>query len=258
MTVTTLIENTAINDNFCSEHGLSLYIEAKGLRILFDMGQTELFAENAEKLGIDLENVDIAVISHGHYDHGGGLKKFLEINKKAPVYISRFAFEPHYNGSEKYIGLDTSLKENERLIFTNDRFVISDGLTLFSCNGEKKKYDLGSFGLTEKTADGFIPDNFRHEQYLLIEEDGNKILISGCSHKGIMDISEWFRPNVLIGGFHFSKLPTDENLERYADILNGYETDFYTCHCTGTDQYEFMKKRMDRLFYLSTGQTVEI
>ncbi|MBQ2720991.1 MAG: MBL fold metallo-hydrolase, partial [Clostridia bacterium] len=105
MTVTTLVENTAINDNFCSEHGLSLYIEVKGLRILFDMGQTELFAENAEKLGIDLENVDIAVISHGHYDHGGGLKKFLEINKKAPVYISRFAFEPHYNGSEKYIGL---------------------------------------------------------------------------------------------------------------------------------------------------------
>ena len=258
MTVTTLIENTAINDNFCSEHGLSLYIEAKGLRILFDMGQTELFAENAEKLGIDLENVDIAVISHGHYDHGGGLKKFLEINKKAPVYISRFAFEPHYNGSEKYIGLDTSLKENERLIFTDDRFVISDGLTLFSCNDKKKKHDLGSFGLTEKTDDGFIPDDFRHEQYLLIEEDGKKILISGCSHKGIMDISEWFQPNVLIGGFHFSKLPTDEKLERYADFLNGYETDFYTCHCTGTDQYEFMKKRMDRLFYLSTGQTVEI
>ena len=82
MRITCLAENTACN-GFEAEHGLSLYIETNGNRILFDMGQTDLFSGNAEKLGIDLNTVDFAVISHGHYDHGGGLRKFLEINQKS-------------------------------------------------------------------------------------------------------------------------------------------------------------------------------
>lgn len=110
MKITCLIENTTHFDTVECEHGLSLFIEYNGLKILFDMGQTELFYENAQKLGISLSDVDFAVLSHGHCDHGGGLKKFLEINKAAPVYLSRYAFEPHYNGTEKYIGLDVSLR----------------------------------------------------------------------------------------------------------------------------------------------------
>lgn len=256
MTVTCLIENTKINDSFYAEHGLSFYIKTKEHNILFDMGQSDLFAQNAQTLGIDLADVDIAILSHGHYDHGGGLAKFLELNKKAPVYISRHAFEPHYNGTEKYIGLDISLKDNNRLKYTDGIFKIDNGLTLFSHNETEKRYDLGSFGLTEKQNDEFVPDSFRHEHYLLIEEAGKKVVFSGCSHKGILDIAEWFDPDVLIGGFHFSKLPLDEKLSEYADILSKHDTDFYTCHCTGTDQFEFMKKRMNRLFYISSGQTV--
>ena len=125
MRITALAENTSVSDNFGAEHGLSLYIETDKHNILFDMGQTALFSENAEKLGIDLSMVDIAVLSHGHYDHGGGLKKFLSINDKAPVYINRYAFEPHYNGKEKYIGLDISLQDNERIIFTDDFYEIA-------------------------------------------------------------------------------------------------------------------------------------
>ncbi len=258
MKITALTENVTENPHLSAEHGLSLYIETENTKILFDMGQTELFSENAQKLGVDLAAVDIAVISHGHYDHGGGLKKFLEINSVAPVYISQYAFEPHYNGTEKYIGLDLSLQENGRLIFTGDKHSIKDNLTLFSCNQNLRQYDLGSFGLNMLADGEFVPDDFRHEQYLLIEENGKRVLISGCSHKGIMDIVSWFEPDVLVGGFHFSKLPLDERLMEFANVLNGYKTRYYTCHCTGIEQYQFMKKYMDRLYYLSCGTTIEI
>lgn len=258
MRITSLAENTSADENIGYEHGLSLYIETDNHNILFDMGQTELFSENAEKLGIDLTKADIAVLSHGHYDHGGGLKKFLSINDKAPVYINRYAFEPHYNGMEKYIGLDISLQDNERIIFTEDLYEIEPGLTLHSCSGRSKRIELGSFGLNMMINGKLIPDDFRHEQYLLIEKTGRKILISGCSHKGILNISEWFRPDVLVGGFHFSKLPLDDTLKGYAEYLGSYDTDYYTCHCTGTEQFSFMKKYMRRLNYLSAGESIII
>lgn len=255
--ITSLLENTTKDSRFETEHGLSLYIETSNHHILFDMGQTDLFAKNAKKLGIDLTKVDIAILSHGHYDHGGGLKTFLEINQTAPVYLNQFAFEPHYHGNERYIGLDTSLLHHERLIFTHDLTTIDAGLTLYTCNNCEKQYHLGNFGLTLKENDMFLPDDFRHEQYLLIEEQEKRILISGCSHKGIMDITQWFHPYILIGGFHFSKLPLDKTLMEYAKYLDTFDTDFYTCHCTGIMQYEFMKTYMNRLNYLSCGKTIE-
>lgn len=222
------------------------------------MGQSNLFADNAEKLGIHLEDVDIAVLSHGHYDHGGGLKKFLEINHKAPVYLSRYAFEAHFHGPEKYIGLDVSLTTNERLIYINDTVSISQGFTLYSCNTCQKSFEPGSFGLSVKQENTFLPDDFRHEQYLLIEENHKRVLFSGCSHKGILNIIGWFKPDVLIGGFHFSKLPLDETLAKYAKYLKSFPTVYYTCHCTGTAQFEFMKSYMDNLYYLSTGQSITL
>lgn len=258
MKITSLLENTSLNDSFKTEHGLSLYIETENHKILFDMGQTDLFSQNAETLGVDLKEVDIAILSHGHYDHGGGLETFLKINKKAPVYLSRYAFGDYYNGTQKYIGLDKNLKENGRLIFTDTEVHIDENLSLYSCNTNKKDFNLGSFGLTELKNNEFCPDEFLHEQYLLIKENSKNILISGCSHKGILDITKWFSPHVLVGGFHFSKLPLDETLLSYAEFLNGFSTAFYTCHCTGTEQYEFMKKKMNNLFYLHCGEKIEI
>ncbi len=256
MKITVLTENTAI-DGYGAEHGLSLFIETENKKILFDMGQTELFADNAEKLGIDLSDVDFAVLSHGHYDHGGGLAKLFEINGKAPVYMSPYAFEPHYNGREKYIGLDVSLKENPQIVFVGNKTVVSPGITIYDC-GENPEHEIDSAGLTVRVGNDFLPEDFRHEQYLMIEENGKRVLISGCSHRGIINIAERFAPDMLIGGFHFSKLPTDDVLKGYAEYLGGFETEYYTCHCTGTEQYEFMKKHMENLGYLSAGQSVTV
>ena len=94
MKIYCLVENTKFCDHFECEHGLSFLIDTGYHKILFDMGQSDAYIRNAEKLGLDLSEVDIAIISHGHYDHGGGLKAFLEINKTAPVYVSKYAFEP--------------------------------------------------------------------------------------------------------------------------------------------------------------------
>ncbi|MBE6666507.1 MAG: MBL fold metallo-hydrolase [Ruminococcaceae bacterium] len=258
MKITALLENTARRADMQTEHGLSLYIETENLNVLFDMGQSANFAENAKTLGIDLKKIDVAVLSHGHYDHGGGLAEFLKINSHAPVLIHRDAFLPHYNGTEKYIGLDLALANHPRIIYTDDIYKLSSSVSLFSCNEKTRKHRFGSFGLTEKVGKRYIEDDFRHEQYLLVEEKGKRILFSGCSHKGIEDIVSWFTPDVLIGGFHFSKMPLDENLKQIAKRLNAYPTEFYTCHCTGEMQFLFMKEEMHRLHYLSCGETIII
>ncbi len=257
MKITALVENTSINENIGAQHGLSLYIQACNHKILFDMGQDDLFYKNALKLGVDLQDVDIAVISHGHYDHGGGLKKFLNINKKAKVYINRNTFMPYYNG-EKYIGLDISLRDNERLVFVDDYLKLDNGLALYSCNDEKREFDLGSFGLSVKKDGVLCPDTFLHEQYLKIDEDETSVLISGCSHKGILNIANFFDVKTIIGGFHFSKLPLDDILKSYAEYLSRFNTEFVTCHCTGQEQYEFLHKYMDNLAYIKAGESITV
>lgn len=258
MKITALLENTTQRDGMETEHGLSLYIETKKHRILFDMGQSDLFAKNAEKLGIDLSKVDLAVLSHGHYDHGGGLKRFLELNPTAPVYVSRHAFGSHRNGSGKDIGLDVSLLHHPRLRLTEGDTVLAPDLSLHHQNHLPRPNSLGAFGL-KRVVDGIATDDeFYHEQYLLIREGEKTVLISGCSHKGIVDITGWFTPTVLVGGFHLSKLPCGEELDGVITQLNRFPTLFYTCHCTGGEQYKYMKEKMPRLEYLSTGAIVNL
>ena len=264
MKITVLAENTACREDLQSEHGLSLFLETENRRILFDAGQTEAFAANAETLGIDLKSADLAILSHGHYDHSGGLARFLEINPSAPVYLHREAFVPHYNADGKYIGVDPALEGNPRLRFTDGEKILAEGITLHSCNHLPRPVPFGSFGLTVQAGAQRQPDDFRHEQYLLIEEKGKRICVSGCSHKGILNILSWFRPDVLIGGFHFMKLDPEtpdgrEALEAAATRLLQYPTVCYTGHCTGQSQFDFLKARMgERLHALSTGCAITL
>ncbi len=261
MRISVLAENTACRNDLTAEHGLSLYIETEGTRILFDAGQSGAFADNAEKMGIDLRCVDFAVLSHGHYDHGGGLMRFLEINKTAPVYIHPDAFLPHYNGSEKYIGLNPQLRKSSRILFTGESCSIGERISLHTCSGFPLVQPIESYGLNVLENDVLRPDDFRHEQYLKICEDGKTYLFSGCSHKGILNIESWFSPDVLIGGFHFKKIvPEGAGAEFLADAavrLLDTSTQYYTGHCTGAGPYAFLHARMgDRLNALSTGLSI--
>lgn len=255
MKITTLMENTACSPEFACEHGLSLYIETGKRKLLFDAGQSGAFAENAGKLGIDLCQVDAFVLSHGHYDHGGGLPRFLEVNRQAMIYVNRFAFEPHYHGREKYIGLNPALEGNSRIFPVGGEVSLGEGLTLYTL----PLPPMDSAGLTVLRNGRFLPEDFRHEQYLLVEEGGKRILFSGCSHKGILQIVDHFRPDVLIGGFHFMKIEDEDYLKQAAETLLRYPTTYYTGHCTGETQFARMKNIMgERLHYLSAGTQVTV
>lgn len=261
MKICTLLENTSCREDLQAEHGLSLYVESCGKRVLFDTGQTGIFADNAEKLGINLQSVDFVILSHGHYDHGGGLKRFLEINNHAPVYIHKLAFLPHYHGP-KYIGLDPELQKSERVIFTEGTVDLGDGFLLDDCNDRVLTESLNSFGLTVREDGTEKPDDFRHEQYLQVTENGKRFLFTGCSHKGILNLEEWFQPDVLVGGFHFKKMDPERDrpvLLRAAHTLLRYPTLYYTGHCTGASQFAYLKTVMDtRLHALSTGFRIQL
>lgn len=262
MKLTVLAENTTCRDDLTCEHGLSLYIETNGQRILFDTGASGAFADNAEKLGIDLRQVDLCVISHGHKDHGGGIGRFLELNDHARVYVSRHAFGEYHNAVGDFIGLDWALLSEERLIFTGDNHTLSDTLSLHACTNFPQPYVTDGFGMQVKRRGAMEVDDFRHEQYLLIREGARRIIVSGCSHRGVLNIKTWFAPDVLIGGFHLMKLDPDKEATRLkftAKELLRQDTVYYTGHCTGDAQFAALKTHMgERLQRLTTGADFEI
>lgn len=258
MKIKTLIENTAACPGLCTEAGLSMYVETLGKKILFDTGMSGDFADNAQQMGVDLAAVDLVVISHGHDDHGGGLKRFMQQNTTAPIYINEHAFRSFFTGEHRNISLAPELKRDPRVILTGDRLALGEGLELFTCNGLERRHKMSPFGLSTLSRGEYRPDDFRHEQYLRITENGTTVLLSGCSHKGILNIMEWTSCDVLLGGFHFMRLGLEGEdrayLEDAARRLMTYPTTYYTCHCTGLKQYAVLKEIMgEQLHYTASG-----
>ncbi|MCR4743552.1 MAG: MBL fold metallo-hydrolase [Treponema sp.] len=298
MKITVLIENTPGENSCTALHGLSFYIESKKHKILFDSGPSPQTLDNAKKLGIDLTQVDIAILSHGHYDHSGGLLAFAELNPKAKIYMQREAGGQNYafDGPEKgyrYIGIDKKILELPQLVLLDGDIKIDQEISLFTL--EKRKFPLPSTNkrIVKKIGGGtdpsniskplgtdpsnlenanFIQDDFTHEHYLFIDDGkSQRALISGCAHNGILNIMEEFirkygkenLPDQVISGFHLLKksgyLESDfEEDRQIAELLKNYPCKFYTCHCTGLEPYQEMKKIMGRqLEYLHTGNCIE-
>lgn len=274
MKIVTLLENTACREGLRAAHGLSLYIETPRRRLLFDMGPNEDFLANAGALGVDLTAVDLAVLSHGHYDHGRGLAAFCRCNDHAPVYIHSDAFGAFYalddGGAPRYIGLPRGLEAfRDRFVLTGDETVVDPELTLFAQPPAVFDAMAASAKLVEQTTDGFRPDEFRHEQDLLIRAEGKAVLICGCAHRGVVNIRSRAAellgrmPDAVIGGFHLFELTPGEDADRLIDdtgraLLEG-NTVYYTGHCTGPYAYERLSAILgDRLRPLTGGTVIEV
>ena len=277
MKIFCLIENTVGNKLCQAEHGFSVYVETEDKKILVDTGASDLFAENAKALDVDLTKVEMVFLSHGHYDHGGGLVTFREINKSADIIMQKDAFGSFWHKSEsveRYIGLSQKVTQLENLLKVEGDYSYCENVEVFRSDiSDKSKllfWPKGNLVLKEKIDDEYRQDNFFHEQYLVLKEDEKMVLISGCAHNGILNILNIFNekyhrnPDVVISGFHMKKKNgyTKEDYElikETAKKLKNTGVICYTGHCTGEEPYQIMKEIMgEQLHYLHCGDVVEV
>jgi 7,8-dihydropterin-6-yl-methyl-4-(beta-D-ribofuranosyl)aminobenzene 5'-phosphate synthase len=273
MLIQTLVENTDETADLGCEHGLSYYIEVHDKKLLFDVGASSLFYENAKKLGIDIGAIDLLVISHGHNDHVGGLSCFLDLNRHAAVYIRDVAFTPLYarraGGQLEEIGPEGQLRTHPQITLTGRSWQIGPGMTLFSDIETPLPRPQSNAGLLAESEGVIQADTFRHEQVLALEEDGRVVLFTGCAHNGVLNIVRHYEtisgrsPDAVIGGFHLSSRTTgnesEENIRLLAAELMKNKTKYYTGHCTGLDPFEQLKAIMgEQITYLATGSRLRI
>ncbi len=272
MKIINLVENTS-TERCQGEHGLSFYIETEKHKLLLDSGTTNLFLENANILGVDLTQVDTAILSHGHYDHGGGFLSFAKINSKADIYVRDNAGGDFYHviGEEKkYIGIDKEMMKLPQVKLVEGDWKLDEELFLFS-NIKGKRYPAWSNGeLKEKVGEDYIQDDFSHEQCLVIRQGNQSVLLSGCAHSGILSILDRYKelfdsyPDLVISGFHMMKKTdyTKEEvryIEKTAKELLKTGAIFYSGHCTGRKAFAVMKKIMgEQLQPLESGCSLEI
>ncbi len=265
MQVLTLIENLVYQKDLVAEHGLSFYFEGNHKKILFDAGQTGSFIHNAAVLGIDLTAVDAVVISHGHYDHTGGLYSFLKINRKAKVYIKKEAFQPKYHGPEKFIGVAYDPVLDNRIEYVQEQTEIDDGVYIMPDIPVRFPEDTHYGHLQVKIGDKLVEDSFEDELYLAVTQNRQLSVISSCSHRGIINIMADAREHfpmpvdTILGGFHI-RASQDNKLEALVKYFNEISpVAIGVCHCSGVEKFAWLQRHLgNKVFYNHTGKTVDI
>ena len=187
MKVTFLIDNKTESTRCDAEWGLSMLIEANGKKILMDQGASSMLVRNAERMGIDLGDVDLAVISHGHNDHTGGTEYFCEVNKTAPVYVHKagFAYQTADDIDEN-IGIPWSegfMEENSGRIIKTEGITQIDDKTWLVGNVPSVEGFTPTETFMIRVGNKMLPDQMEHEQALVIEDEEGLHVFSGCSHK---------------------------------------------------------------------------
>ena len=238
------------NDSRLStEHGLSILLGTERRRILLDTGASDVFLKNAEVLGIDLSTVDYVFISHGHSDHAGGLRYFLEQNLQAKVIVSPDAISGKFYSKRGNLHSITTVwpeAVKDRLITVERTCEIANGICVIAHIPQVHPVPKGNKHLFVKDANGgYVNDDFRHELALYT----NGFLFTGCAHSGLENILAAcpYPVNTVVGGFHLlDGQETEEELKALAQRLKERypETRFYTSHCTGDNVYEVMKSVM--------------
>ena len=275
MRIINLVENE-LGDSGCeAAHGLSFYVETENHKLLFDSSPSDVVIRNAQKLGVNLGVVDTVILSHGHYDHSGGILPFVELNPRAKIYMQQNAGGEYYafDGEEqgfRYIGIDKKILSLPQVQLLKGDTKIDDELQVFTVDNRAFSLPSTNKRLRELCNGQYIQDEFHHEQNLLLTADGKKILFCGCAHNGILNVMETLErkfgntmlPDLVIGGFHlmkrteFSEADTAEVTE-IANRLRACKAHFATCHCTGLPVFNQMKEIMgDQLSYVRSGDEV--
>jgi 7,8-dihydropterin-6-yl-methyl-4-(beta-D-ribofuranosyl)aminobenzene 5'-phosphate synthase len=282
MRITTLIENTRSDhkDGLNAEHGLSLHISFHQKTILFDTGASDSFSQNAERLEIDLSTVNAAVLSHHHYDHGGGLPLFFALNSNAKVYLKKPPDGECYFKAllfrKRYIGLEKHLFKMypTRFVFIDEFTEILPDVYAFTNIGNAYPKPKGNRYLYVKRGPHWRLDNFAHELIIAIKENGELVVFTGCSHSGMLNMIDTVAKKfngipikAVIGGFHLIGLPrrntmagSKSEIQNLARRILSYPVQsIYTGHCTGQKAYTVLKSVLgEKLRHLRTGTILEI
>jgi 7,8-dihydropterin-6-yl-methyl-4-(beta-D-ribofuranosyl)aminobenzene 5'-phosphate synthase len=282
MRVTSLIENSRLEsaDELTPEFGLSMLVEHGGSTVLFDMGSSPAFADNAARLAVDISAVDAAVISHQHFDHGGGLERFLMANTRAKVYLREAPLADRrfkaFGILDRPIGIDLDLVERhrDRLEFVSGTREIVPGVFLLTAIGSTHQRPRGNRRLYVRRDTGFARDPFDHELLMVVRDDDGMVVFTGCSHSGVLNLIDAAidafpetQVKAVFGGFHLIGLPFYDSMaasRREVEalgrrILERVEGPVFTGHCTGKKAFSILEGVMgDRLQEFPTGSRAEI
>ena len=272
--ITVVAENRAGRAGLLGEHGLALWIEAAGRRILFDTGQGLILRHNAEKLGIDLGTADDLVLSHGHYDHTGGLPHILKDLARTRVFVHPVAFGTKYaagsNGENRFIGSPISKLEQVRehaatLIETAGPTELAPDIWVTGTIPRHTTFeDTGGPFFTDKTCTQ--PDPLFDDQALVLQSHGKVVLVLGCAHSGIVNTLAYVteltgtdRVHAILGGMHLANASA-ERLQRSLEAIERCGCRILApCHCTGLAATAAMMTRWpDRVVPIATGSCITI
>ncbi len=271
MTLTILAENTPhpSNPELISNHGFSMLIQTDEEHILYDFGPGNgTLTENARTLGVRLSGVTTAVLSHGHYDHSGDMAAFLKLNSIATVYHGRGAFFPRWSiskGPARDIGVPIIPTDEivNRLCVVDTLKEMEELIILPAAPGHWPR-PAGNANLLCGDEGARLPDEFTDELSLILKAGNGIILISGCSHRGILNIvdqTKTYCPKcpilAIIGGFHLTDSETEETLRLIAKELADKlpETRIITGHCTGAKAKKILSEHLgDSLEILHVGK----
>lgn len=268
MRVTLAVDNLA-DEGLRSEHGLSVLVEADGGSVLFDTGQSDVWLANLAALGKDPGSISAVVISHGHYDHTGGLARAVQELPNARFFAHQECFAPKYSrsvGQPRYIGMPPEAVGHEALFTLNTSAVeIAPGVVL---SGEIPVRVGESFFESRFITgqDELLHDTFEDEQCVVVRGDRATSVLVGCAHRGVennvlaaMDVAGVRSIDLLVGGFHLGDASRDR-LEHLVDFLNNTDiAQVACCHCTGVDAYRYLNAKLgSRVTLARAGMSWEV